>query len=77
MADHGGRLISNVPGTSIAQPMVIYSINTFACGRPDHPEDPPCTRDNDFRLNVLNYGPRAVAPVNLPSPADLQHQYPE
>ena len=73
---YGGRLISNVPGTSIARPMVIYSINTFPCGRPDHPEDPACTRDNDFRLNVLNYGARAVAPVNLPSPAVLQQQYP-
>ncbi|TMQ04662.1 MAG: hypothetical protein E6J91_42875 [Deltaproteobacteria bacterium] len=73
---YGGRLISNVPGTSIAQPMVIYSINTFPCGRPDHPDDPPCTRDNDFRLNALNYGPRAIAPVNLPSPAELQQQYP-
>src|SRR5262249_48316386 len=73
---YGGRLITSVPGTSIAQPMLIYSINTFPCGRPDHPSDPPCTRGNDFRLNILNYGPRAVAPVNLPTPAALQQQYP-
>jgi hypothetical protein len=73
---YGGRLISNVPGASITRPMIIYSINTFPCGRPDHPEDPPCDRDNDFRLNVLNYGPRAVAPVNLPTPEQLQVQFP-
>lgn len=70
---YGGRVIMNVPGASIARPMVIYSINDFPCGGTG---EPACTRDNDFRLNVLNYGPRVVAPVNLPAPAVLEQRFP-
>jgi hypothetical protein len=73
---YGGRLITNVPGTSLDQPMLAYSINTFPCGRPDHPDDPPCNRDNDFGLNVLNYGPVFVRPVGLPKPAELAARHP-
>jgi hypothetical protein len=73
---YGGRLITNVPGAALARPMMNFSINTFPCGRPDFPEDPPCTRDNDFDLNVLNYGPRFVAPQNLPTPEALAARFP-
>jgi hypothetical protein len=66
---YGSDLVTDLPGTSTASPMVVFSTNPTGC------EGIPCTPLNDFRLNVLLYGPRFVTPSNLPTPQQLRALY--
>jgi hypothetical protein len=70
---YGGRVLTNVPGTSQASPLIVYSTNTFPCGGQG---EPACTPQTDFAQNVLLYGPKVRRPVNLPTAAQLASQYP-
>jgi hypothetical protein len=58
---YGGRLHDDIPGTSPANPLLVFSTNGVGCDEPAV----PCTRDNDVGKNVLLYGPHFTRPVGL------------
>lgn len=58
--NYGGFLVTNVPGTSPTDPMLVFSTNGLGCA------DVPCTPDNEISLNMMLYGPHFYPPAGLP-----------
>lgn len=64
---YGGIMVTNAPGASVDNPILVYSTNSIGCNPDADPPD-PCTPENDSRMNVYLYGPHFLTPMGLPTP---------